>query len=133
VEATEIIAAVAVGVAGGMLGGLVGVGGGVIFVPGLVLIFGLSQLGAEATSLLAVVFVGAVGAWRQREYGNLRVGDALHIGLLCPAGVLAGTVVANVVSERALELSFAAVMLFFAAQLARRALRQPSHGAGVSG
>ena len=128
-----MIAAVAVGVAGGMLGGLVGVGGGVIFVPGLVLVFGLSQLNAEATSLLAVVFVGVVGAWRQSEYDNLRSRDALLIGLLSPLGVLAGAAIANAVSQRVLEVSFAAVMLFFAAQLARRALPNPSHGSGSNG
>lgn len=132
-EATDVIGAIAVGLAGGMLGGLVGVGGGVIFVPGLVVFFDLSQLGAEATSLLAVVFVGVVGAWRQSDYGNLRMRDALVIGLLSPVGVVAGAVVANAVPERALELSFAAVMLFFAAQLAKRALPPRWRESGASG
>ena len=132
-EAGEIIGAVAVGLAGGMLGGLVGVGGGVIFVPGLVFLFDLSQLSAEATSLVAVVFVGVVGAWRQAEYDNLRLRDAVLIGILAPAGVLAGAVVANAVSERVLELAFAAVMLVFAAQLARRALPPRPHSSGANG
>lgn len=119
-EIGEVIAAVVVGVAGGMLGGLVGVGGGVIFVPGLVVCFGLSQLSAEATSLVAVVLVGVVGAWRQAGYENLRRKDAVVIGLLSPAGVVGGAVLANAVSERVLELSFAAVLLVFALQLCRR-------------
>ena len=117
-----MIGTILVGVAGGMLGGLVGVGGGVIFVPGLVLFLGLSQLGAEATSLLAIVFVGLVGAWRQAGYGNLRLRDGLLLGALSPLGVLSGTVLANAVTDRLLELGFAAVQLFFAGQLARRAL-----------
>lgn len=131
-EAGEIIGAIAVGLAGGMLGGLVGVGGGVLFVPGLVFFFGLSQLSAEATSLVAVVFVGVVGAWRQAEYGNLRLRDALVIGALAPVGVVAGAVVANAVPERVLELSFAGVMLFFAAQLTKRALPPRSRDSGAS-
>jgi uncharacterized protein len=126
-ELGEIIGMLAVGFAAGMLGGLVGVGGGVLFVPGLVFFFGLSQLEALSTSLLAIVFVAAVGAWRQRRYGNVRVRDGIVIGLLSPIGVLAGTVLANAVSERALELSFAAVQIFFAWSLARRALR-PANG-----
>ena len=118
----DIVAAILIGLAGGMLGGLVGVGGGVLFVPGLVLFLGLSQLDAVATSLLAIVFVGAVGAWRQDSYGNVRWKDALLLGMLSPIGVVVGVVVANQIGERPLELSFAAVQLVFAAQLLRRTI-----------
>ena len=111
--------------AAGMLGGMVGVGGGVLFVPALVLFMDLTQIEAEATSLLAVVAVGAVGAWRQHGYGNLRLRDALLIGALSPVGVAIGVVAANEISERALELLFAALSLYFAVGLARRALRGP--------
>ncbi|MEX1141433.1 MAG: sulfite exporter TauE/SafE family protein [Thermoleophilaceae bacterium] len=121
-ELADLIGLLAIGFCAGMLGGLVGVGGGVLFVPGLVIFLGLSQIEAEATSLLAILFVATVGAWRQRRYGNLRVRDGLVIGLLSPLGVLVGTVVANAISERALELGFAAVQLFFAWSLTRRAL-----------
>lgn len=121
-EITNVVGAVAVGIAAGFAGGMIGVGGGVLFVPGLVLFLGLGQLDAQATSLLAVVLVGAVGAWRQGGYGNLRLRDAVIIALLSPVGVLAGTALANIVSERALELSFAAVQLGFAYQLARKAM-----------
>ena len=96
-------------------------GGGVLFVPALVVFGGLSQLEAIATSLVAVVIMAAVGAARQREYGNIRLRDGLLIGILAPLGVLAGVVLANAVPERALELSFAAVQLFFAWQLAGKA------------
>jgi uncharacterized protein len=116
----DIVALIAIGLAGGMLGGLVGVGGGILFVPGLVLFLGLSQLDAVATSLLAIVFVGTVGAWRQDHYGNLRRKDALLLGVLSPIGVVAGVAVANEIGERPLELSFAALQLVFAAQLIRR-------------
>lgn len=121
-ELTDLIGLLAIGLGAGLLGGLVGVGGGVLFVPGLVIFLGLAQVEAEATSLLAILFVATVGAWRQRRYGNLRVRDGIAIGLLSPLGVLVGTVVANEISERALELAFAGVQLFFAWSLARRAL-----------
>lgn len=112
---------VALGLAAGLAGGLVGVGGGVLFVPALVIFAGESQLDALSSSLIAIVLVSLVGTWRQRGYGNVRLRDGLLIGLLSPIGVLAGAGLANAVSERVLELSFAAVQLVFAWQLAKRA------------
>jgi uncharacterized membrane protein YfcA len=122
-SAPELIGAVAIGFAAGVSSGMLGVGGGILFVPGLVFLLGLSQLSAESTSLLAIVPVALVGAWRQHGYGNVRVRDGLLMGALSPLGVLGGTELANALPERALELSFAAVQLFFAYGLARRAMR----------
>ncbi len=121
----DVVGLLAVAFAAGMLGGMVGVGGGILFVPGLVVLMDLTQLEAEATSLVAVVAVGAVGAWRQHGYGNLRPRDALAIGLLSPVGVAIGVIAANEISIRVLELLFAALSLYFAAALIRRAVRGP--------
>src|SRR3954451_17892133 len=119
----DVLLAVLIGFTAGVSSGMLGVGGGIIFVPGLVFVLGLSQLSAESTSLLAIVPVALVGAWRQRAYGNVRLRDGLILGALSPLGVLGGAELANVLSARALELSFAAVQLVFALGLARRALR----------
>lgn len=113
--------AVLIAAAGGVAGGLVGVGGGVLFVPALTVFLGLSQVEGESTSLLMIVIVALVGAMRQNSYGNVRVREALVIGVLSPLGVLIGVGVANNVSERVLQLSFAALALFLAGQLVRRA------------
>lgn len=118
------LAAVLLGFLAGAAGGLVGVGGGILFVPALALFLGLSQLEAEATSLVAIVFVAIVGTWRQVGYGNVRMRDALIIGMLSPLGVVVGTVVANNVPERALEVGFACLALFFAAQLVHRTFQE---------
>jgi uncharacterized membrane protein YfcA len=118
----DVAGLLAVALLAGMLGGMVGVGGGVLFVPALVVFMDLTQLEAEATSLVPVIAVGAVGAWRQQGYGNLRPRDALMIGLLSPVGVAVGVVAANEIPERVLELLFAALSLYFAVGLARRAL-----------
>ena len=120
-EALDWTGFLALGFVAGMAGGLVGVGGGLLFVPALVVFADLSQLSAEATSLVAIVLVSAFGTWRQRGYGNVRLKDGLLVGVLSPIGVLVGVAVANAVSERALELSFAAVQLVFAWQLAKKA------------
>jgi uncharacterized protein len=115
------LAAVLICLFGGLTGGLVGVGGGVLFVPALTVYIGLTQVEAESTSLLMIVIVAIVGAYRQNGYGNVRVREALIVGALSPLGVLIGVVVSNNVSERALQLSFAALALFMAAQLVHRA------------
>jgi uncharacterized protein len=120
-DAVDLTGLLALGFAAGVAGGLLGVGGGVLFVPALVLFAEESQLGAQATSLVAIIIVSLVGTWRQREYGNVRLRDGIIIGVLSPLGVLAGVVLSNVVSERTLELSFAAVQLLFAWQLAGKA------------
>lgn len=115
------LAAALICLAGGMTGGLVGVGGGILFVPALTVFIGLSQVEGEATSLLMIVVVAIAGAYRQNGYGNVRLREAMIIGVLSPLGVLAGVAIANHVSERALQLCFAALALFMAAQLVRRA------------
>ena len=116
---------VGIGFAAGVVSGLFGVGGGTLFVPALVLLAGLSQIEAEGTSLVAIVPVAVVGAWSQSRYGNLRLRDALVVGCLAAGGSAGGVALANVLSERALKLGFAAVVLGAAAQLVRRALRAP--------
>ncbi len=118
-----IAEALALGLLAGVAAGLLGIGGGAVFVPALTVVLGLSQLEAEATSLLAIIPVALVGAWRQRAYGNLRLGEGLLIGGLAVAGAALGVVVANAVPERALEVGFAVFLLVVATQLARRGLQ----------
>jgi uncharacterized membrane protein YfcA len=121
----DVAAAIGIGFAAGVVAGMLGVGGGILFVPALTLALGLGQLQAESTSLVAIVPVALVGAWRQKGYGNLRLRDGLLLGVLAAGGAIGGVAVANVVPERALRLGFAALMLFVAYQLARRALATP--------
>jgi uncharacterized membrane protein YfcA len=122
-EAGELAGIAAIGFAAGVASGLLGVGGGVLFVPGLVLFAGLGLVEAEGTSLVAVTIVSVVGAWRQRGHGNVRPRDGLALGILAVPGALAGVVLANVLPERALELGFAGLQLYFAIELTRQALR----------
>ena len=117
----DFVLAALFGFAGGVLGGLVGVGGGILFVPALVIFLDESQVEAEATSLLAIVIVAAVGAWRQSGYGNVRLKDAMVISALSLVGVGIGVVASNEVSERTLEVSFAIVAIAIAIQLVVRA------------
>jgi uncharacterized membrane protein YfcA len=119
----DVLIALVLGFAGGIASGMLGIGGGALFVPGLVIFLNVAQVRAEATSLMAIVPVAIVGAYRQHRYGNLRPHDALVLGVFALPGVLIGTGLANVVSEHALAIAFACVQLVFAFGLARRALR----------
>jgi uncharacterized protein len=116
-----MLAAVLIGITAGLLAGMLGIGGGALFVPALVIVLGLSQVDGEATSLLAIIPVALVGAWRQRRYGNLRLGDAALVGTLAVPGTIGGVALVNALPERAVEIAFALLQLFIAAQLARRA------------
>jgi uncharacterized membrane protein YfcA len=124
--------AIAIGVAAGIVAGLLGVGGGVLFVPGLVLLLGLGQHQAEATSLLAIVPVAIVGTYTQDRYGNVRRADALLLGLLSLAGAGAGVALANALSGTVLRDAFAVLLVIVAAQLVRRVLKHDGPDAGAS-
>jgi uncharacterized membrane protein YfcA len=117
-----VIEAALLGVGAGIIAGMLGVGGGILFVPALTIGVGLSQVEAEATSLLAVVPVALIGAWRQERYGNVAIREAVVIGALSGVGVAAGVVLSNILSGRALRVAFAALLLFTAFQLTRRAV-----------
>jgi len=115
-----VIVAIVMGAAGGVVSGLLGVGGGILFVPALTLALSLSQVRAEATSLLAIIPVALVGAARQHRYANVEVRDGVVLGALSAFGVLAGVGLANLLPERLLKLGFAGLMLIVAAQFLRR-------------
>ncbi len=115
-----MILAAFLGVAAGVTSGLLGVGGGILFVPTLTLVLSLSQLRADATSLLAIIPVALMGAARQWRYGNVQARDGVVLGVLSAVGVLGGVAAANVVPQRALKLAFAGLMLLVASQFLRR-------------
>jgi uncharacterized protein len=111
------------GLLGGVLAGLFGVGGGIVFVPVLALGLGLSQLDAEATSLLAIIPTVAAAVVSQQRYGNLRWRAGLVIGIVGIAGVEAGVQIARTLPEQTLRRMFGALMILVALQVAWRALR----------
>jgi uncharacterized protein len=117
------LAVVVVGFLAGIIAGMLGVGGGALFAPALVLFLGESQLHAEATSLVAIVPTALAGAWSQQRYGNLRLREGILLGSLAIAGALAGVALANLLAERPLRIIFAAFILVVAFQLVRRELR----------
>lgn len=120
-----IVLGLSLGLVAGVLSGLFGVGGGILFVPVLVAL-GLGQVEASATSLLAIVPTAAVGIWRQTRYGNLRVRSSLILGIASLAGVAVGVKIATSLPEHTLRRLFGVLLLGIAAQLALRAARSRS-------
>ena len=112
------------GLAAGVLAGLFGVGGGIVFVPALIFGLGLSQLHAEATSLLAILPTAIVGSWRQHRYGNIDLRAALTVGLASIIGVQAGVAAAESLPESQLRRLFGVLLLITSAQIAWRARRE---------
>jgi uncharacterized membrane protein YfcA len=123
VSATTILLAVVLGVAAGVLAGMFGVGGGILFVPVLVAL-GLGQLEAQGTSLLAILPTVLAGSWSQRRYGNLRARTALVVGVSSIAGVEVGARLVTGLPETTLRRLFAVLLFAVAAQLVWRTRRR---------
>lgn len=117
----ELLLIVVLGVGTGVLAGLFGVGGGILFVPILVLFLELGQVEAQATSLAAILPTVIAGAWQQHRYGNVRWRAAAVLGLGAVVGVQVGVLVAHSLPEDVLRRLFGLLMIGVAAQLAWRA------------
>ena len=128
-SASAVAVAVSLGFCAGILAGLFGVGGGILFVPTL-LGLGLGQLDAEATSLLAILPTVVAGTWRQHTYGNVRWRAALLVGAASIVGVQAGVLIATALPEDVLRRLFALLVLGVAAQLAWRSRRPSAYPSG---
>ena len=118
-----MLVAVLLGLGAGVISGMFGVGGGLLFVPALVGL-GLGQVEAAATSLLAIVPTALIGVARQRRYGNMRVRPAVVIGGASVVGVEAGVQIATRLPEDVLRRLFGIMLLAVAAQLVWRATRE---------
>ena len=121
-SATTVALALALGLLAGVLAGCFGVGGGILFVPTLVLL-GLGQVEAGATSLLAIVPTAAVAALRQRSSGALDVRAAVILGVASFVGVEVGVQIATRLDEDVLRRLFGVLLLLVSAQLVARCLR----------
>jgi len=120
---TSYVLAAALGVIAGVLSGLFGVGGGILFVPILTWI-GLTQLHAEASSLLAIIPTVLVGVWRQQRYGNVRWRPAAVLGVASIAATVGGAQLAVSLPEATLRKLFGVLIICTGAQIAWRARRQ---------
>jgi uncharacterized membrane protein YfcA len=115
------------GVAAGLFGSLLGLGGGTLIVPILTLGFGLALIKAIGVSLICVIVTSgaAAGVYLERRVANLRLGMTLELFTAC--GALIGGLVAFLLPERVLELLFTGLLVYVAVTMARR--REPARAA----
>lgn len=121
----KIIVLLITGILTGFLSGMMGVGGGTIMVPAMVLLAGFPQHTAQGTSLLAMVPAGGVGAYTHWKLGNVRTN--LLMGLI--PGILIGTylggTLAHFLSDGTLRLVFAAVLIWTGVRYLRTVKPEP--------
>ena len=117
-DAQTILIIILVGIAAGILGGLVGVGGGIIIVPSLIYFIGFSQKTAQGTSLgLIMLPVGILGVLQYYKQGHVdfRVVGILAIGFL--VGSYFGSKVALSLPQETVKKIFAILMILIAAKM----------------
>ena len=114
------------GLGAGFLSGTIGIGGGVLFVPTMTVIFRLSQAVAQGTSLVAIIPTAIVGGFTHLREGNVQVRPALWMGGGGLVGAIIGAVVAVAVPGPILARVWGAFLVFFAYRLGVQALRSPA-------
>ena len=140
---TIAIATIILGLVTGLLSGSLGIGGGVIVVPTLVLLFHLPQKNAQGLSLALMVPMALMGVIQYWRLGNLQV-SVVRLALLCAGavgGVLLGSTLADRLPGAVLRRAFAVLILVIAARMLwpdrkpaveavspREAEQRPSHG-----
>jgi uncharacterized membrane protein YfcA len=117
------------GVATGLFGSLLGLGGGVLIVPLLTLVMGFPLLTAVGVSLICVIVTSgaAAGVYLERRVANLRLGMTLE--LFTASGALVGGLVAFAIPERVLEGAFTLLLVYTALTMLRRREAPPDDGA----
>lgn len=117
---TTALVLVGVGFASGVLAGLLGIGGGIVMVPALLLIAGLPAVVAKGTSLAVIVPTSIVGTWRNRAAANVEVRTAVTLGVAGAVFAVAGSTIADALPERAAAVSFAVLLALVSVRLAMR-------------
>lgn len=108
----------ATGTLAGVFSGLFGVGGGTVIVPLLMLWFGYGARLATGTSLAAILVIGALGAAAQGGiYGNVDLTTGVLLSIPAIGGVVLGTAIQQRISQRAVSLLFAALLVAVAIEL----------------
>jgi hypothetical protein len=107
----------ATGTAAGVLSGLLGIGGGTVIVPLLVLWLGYGERRATGTSLAAIVVIAAMATLLQGAYGNVDVSKGLIVGIPAMGGALLGTWIQQRIATDTISLLFALLMIGVAIDL----------------
>jgi uncharacterized protein len=127
-DVLTLAALLAIGVAAGFLAGLLGVGGGILLVPAMVLLFGFDQHVAQGTSLLVIIPAAALGSFTHHRRGRMALREAAVLGVGGVIGAIVGSTTALALDEDVLRRLFAVLILVVAGRLllaVRRASEPP--------
>lgn len=124
VTAWEAAGLAGLGVATGALSSVMGVGGGMLLVPAMVLLFDFGQHIAEGTSLAVVIPTALVGAWRHSRTGYTSWGTGTVLGVAGVLGGLGGAQLALLLEGVTLQRVFAVFLVVMAVRLLRESRRQ---------
>lgn len=115
---SEIAILAAIGLGAGVLSGMFGVGGGILIVPALVIFLGMTQHGAQGTSIGVILLpIGILAAYNYYTSGNLNIRYALVIALAFIAGGYLGSKISLEISETLLKRLFGILMLLVAVKM----------------
>jgi uncharacterized membrane protein YfcA len=106
-----------IGTAAGAFSGLLGVGGGSVIVPLLIIWLAYGEREATGTSMMAIVVIAALAVTLQALYGNVNPGNAALVGVPAIAGAFAGTALQQRIPERLISVIFAVLLIVIAIEL----------------
>lgn len=117
-SAQTIFLLVLTGLAAGMLSGLIGVSGGIIIVPALVLLFGFSQKEAQGTSLsILLLLIGIFSVFEYYQQGRIKISYAILVALAFLIGGYIGSKFSFSISEQKLKRIFAVTMMLLSIRM----------------
>jgi uncharacterized protein len=116
-SAPGVVALVAVGLAAGILAGLLGVGGGIIMIPAMILLFGIAPVVAKGTSAAVIVPTAVIGTWSNRSRGNADLRAAAVVGGAGIVTAALGGTLADKMSDELSNVLFASLLVIVAARL----------------
>lgn len=116
-DGLALIGLALIGLGAGFLAGLLGIGGGVVLVPALVLFLGFDQHVAQGTSLVVIIPAALSGSWTHHRSGRLVLRDALLLAVGGVAGAAAGSVLALSLDDELLRRLFGLFLLGIAARI----------------
>ena len=113
----DVVALLAIGLTAGVLAGLLGIGGGILMVPAMVLITVFDQHVAQGTSLLVIIPAAAFGSFTHHRHGRLALRDAAALGVGGVVGALLGSVTALSLDDELLQRLFAILIIAMAVRM----------------
>lgn len=117
-DINTIIILLIIGVVAGMLGGLVGIGGGIIIVPALILFLGKSQLQAQGISLALIMFpVGILGVMQYYKQGHVDFSIVLILAIGFILGSFLGSKIAMDLPQDIIRKLFACLLIIVAVKM----------------